>query len=213
MIKIQEPRRPWEILHMDWVACLPPGGDRSYNSFLVIVSRFSKTPIFFLCHKDDTSLLIWNILVSWTCIFTKIISDRDPKLTSALWKNLHQLFGAKLSFYKAYHPRNDSLSGIMIKTLEEIFRRVCSYGLELKDCDGFTHGLCTLLPALELAYKTSIHASTNPTPDILEKGWNPRLSQNFLRKDLFKINPEASSFKGKIEKYRKNAVRCMEDSF
>ncbi|MBW0517405.1 hypothetical protein O181_057120 [Austropuccinia psidii MF-1] len=29
MIKIQEPSRPWEIVHMDWVTGLPPGGDRS----------------------------------------------------------------------------------------------------------------------------------------------------------------------------------------
>ncbi|MBW0590179.1 hypothetical protein O181_129894 [Austropuccinia psidii MF-1] len=43
MIKIQQPSRPWEIVHMDWVTGLPPGGDRSHNSFLVIVDRFSKT--------------------------------------------------------------------------------------------------------------------------------------------------------------------------
>ncbi|MBW0574216.1 hypothetical protein O181_113931 [Austropuccinia psidii MF-1] len=47
MIKIQEPSRPWEIVHMDWVNGLPPGGDRSHNSCIVIVDRFSKTPIFF----------------------------------------------------------------------------------------------------------------------------------------------------------------------
>ncbi|MBW0499208.1 hypothetical protein O181_038923, partial [Austropuccinia psidii MF-1] len=41
---------------MDWVTFLPPGGDRSYNSCLVIVDRFSKTPIFLLCHKDDTAM-------------------------------------------------------------------------------------------------------------------------------------------------------------
>ncbi|MBW0561065.1 hypothetical protein O181_100780 [Austropuccinia psidii MF-1] len=46
MIKIQEPSRPWEIVHMDWVTGLPLGGDRSYNACLVIVHRFSKTPIF-----------------------------------------------------------------------------------------------------------------------------------------------------------------------
>ncbi|MBW0554566.1 hypothetical protein O181_094281 [Austropuccinia psidii MF-1] len=99
MIKIQEPRRPWQIVHMDWVAGLPPGGDRSYNACLVIVERFSKNPIFLPCHKDytamDAALLIWNRVVSWTEIFTRIISDRDPKFTSALWKNLHQLFGTK----------------------------------------------------------------------------------------------------------------------
>ncbi|MBW0581286.1 hypothetical protein O181_121001 [Austropuccinia psidii MF-1] len=57
MIKIQEPGRPWEIVHMDWVTGLPPGGDRSYNAFLVIVDRFSKTPIFIPCHKDDTAIV------------------------------------------------------------------------------------------------------------------------------------------------------------
>ncbi|MBW0553002.1 hypothetical protein O181_092717 [Austropuccinia psidii MF-1] len=105
MIKIKEPRRLWEIVHMDWVTGLPPGGDRSYNACLVIVDRFSKTPIFLPFHKDDTAmdkaLLIWNRVVSWTGIFTNIISDRDPKFTSALWKNLHQLFRTKLSFSTA----------------------------------------------------------------------------------------------------------------
>ncbi|MBW0585249.1 hypothetical protein O181_124964, partial [Austropuccinia psidii MF-1] len=64
MIKIQEPSRPWEIVHMDWVTGLPPGGDRSYNSFLVIVDRFSKTSIFLTFDNNvtamDTALLIWN---------------------------------------------------------------------------------------------------------------------------------------------------------
>ncbi|MBW0593793.1 hypothetical protein O181_133508 [Austropuccinia psidii MF-1] len=105
MIKIQEPRRPWEIVHMDWVTGPPPGGDRGYNACLVIVDRFSKTPIFFPCHKDDTAmdtaLLIWNRVVSRSGIFTNIISDRDSKFTSALWTNLHQLFGTKLSFSTA----------------------------------------------------------------------------------------------------------------
>ncbi|MBW0520536.1 hypothetical protein O181_060251 [Austropuccinia psidii MF-1] len=68
MSKIQEPSRPWKTVHMDWVTGLPPGADRSYYSFLVIVERFSKTPMFLPCHKDDiamnTALLIWNRIVS-----------------------------------------------------------------------------------------------------------------------------------------------------
>ncbi|MBW0589996.1 hypothetical protein O181_129711 [Austropuccinia psidii MF-1] len=101
----------------------------------------------------------------------------------------------------------------MIQTLEDMVRRFCAYGLEFKDCDGFTHDWCTILPALELAYKTSIHASTNQTSAILEKGWNPKLPQDSLRKDLVEIHPTAASFKGMLEKTRKHAVRCMEDSF
>ncbi|MBW0514762.1 hypothetical protein O181_054477 [Austropuccinia psidii MF-1] len=93
MIKIKEPNKPCEIVHMDWVTGLPPGGDRIYNACIVIFDRFSNTPIFLPCHKDDTAmdtaLLIWNRVISWTGIFTNIISYRDPKFTSALWKNLH----------------------------------------------------------------------------------------------------------------------------
>ncbi|MBW0519336.1 hypothetical protein O181_059051 [Austropuccinia psidii MF-1] len=202
---------------MDWVTGPPPGGDRSYNAFLVIVDRFSKTPIFLPCPKDDramdTALLIWNRVVSCTGIFANIISDRDPKFTSALWTNLHQLFYTKLSFSTAYYPQADGLAERMIQTLEDMVKRFCAYGLEFKDCDGFTHYWCTLLPALELAYRTSIHSSTNQTPAILEKGWNPKLPQDSLRKDLTEIHPTAASFKGMLYKARKHAVRCMGDSF
>ncbi|MBW0529750.1 hypothetical protein O181_069465 [Austropuccinia psidii MF-1] len=174
MIKIHEPRKPWEILHIDWVTGLQPGGDGSYNAFLVIVDRYSKTPVFLPCHKDDTAmdtaLLIWNRVISWTSIFTNIISDRDLKFTSALWTTLNQLFGKKLSFSTAYHPQIDELAERMSQTLEDMISRFCAYGLEFEDCDGFTNDWCTLLPAPELAYKTSINASNNQTPAILEKG-------------------------------------------
>ncbi|MBW0510226.1 hypothetical protein O181_049941 [Austropuccinia psidii MF-1] len=217
MIKIQEPSRPWEIVHMDGVTGLSPGGDKIYHAFLVIVEIFGETPIFLPCHKDDTAmdtaLLIWNRVVSWAGIFTNIISDKDPKFTSKLWTNLDQLFGTKLSFSTAYHSQDDGLSERMTQTLEGMVRRLCAYVLELKDCDGFAYNWCTLLQALELAYKTSIHSSTNQTPSILEKGWNPKLPQDSLRKYLFEIHPTAASFKGMLEKAIKHAVRCMEDSF
>ncbi|MBW0593916.1 hypothetical protein O181_133631 [Austropuccinia psidii MF-1] len=100
----------------------------------------------------------------------------------------------------------------MIQNLEYMVRRICAYGLEFKDCHGFTYDWCTLLPALEFAYKTSIHASTNQTLAILEKGWNNKLTQDSLRKDLVEIHPTASSFKGMLEKARNNAERFMEDS-
>ncbi|MBW0514444.1 hypothetical protein O181_054159 [Austropuccinia psidii MF-1] len=115
---------------------------------------FSNTPNFLPFHKDDTEmdtdLLICNRVVSWTGIFTNIISDRDPKLTSALWTNLHQFFVTNLSFSTPYHTQSDGLAERMIQNLEDMVIGLCAYGLAFKDCDGFTHDWCTLLPALEL---------------------------------------------------------------
>ncbi|MBW0542606.1 hypothetical protein O181_082321 [Austropuccinia psidii MF-1] len=101
----------------------------------------------------------------------------------------------------------------MIQTLADMVRRFSAYVLEFKYCDGFTHDWCTLAPALELAYKTSIHASTNQNPAILAKGWNPKLPQDSFSKDLAEIHPKAARSKGMLERARKHAVRCMEDSF
>ncbi|MBW0576463.1 hypothetical protein O181_116178 [Austropuccinia psidii MF-1] len=102
MIHIQQPSTPWEVVHMDWVTSLPPGGDKSYNALLFILDRDRQTPIFSPCHNNDTAvdtdLLIWNRVIFHTCLFKNIIGDRDPKFTSALWTNLHNCLGTKLSF-------------------------------------------------------------------------------------------------------------------
>ncbi|MBW0523225.1 hypothetical protein O181_062940 [Austropuccinia psidii MF-1] len=157
----------------------------------------------------DKALLLWSRVISHTELFKNIISDRDPKLTSALWSNLHRLFGTKLSLFTAYHPQTDGLAERMIQTLEDMIRRFCAYGLEFKDSDGFTHDWCTLIPALELAYKTSVHSSTGQTPAMLEKGWNPRLSEDTMRKDLIEIHPTASSFTIMLDKVKHHAKQIQ----
>ncbi|MBW0557608.1 hypothetical protein O181_097323 [Austropuccinia psidii MF-1] len=132
----------------------------------------------------DTALLLWSRFIFHTGLFSNIISDRDPRFTSALWTNLHRLFGTKLSFSIAHHPQIDGLVERMIQTLKDMVRIFCDYGLEFKDSDGFTNDLCNLTPALELAYKTSVHSSTRQTPAMSEKAWNPRLPADTLRNTL-----------------------------
>ncbi|MBW0552728.1 hypothetical protein O181_092443 [Austropuccinia psidii MF-1] len=146
---------------MDWVTALPPGGDRNCNAFIVIVDRYSKTPVFLPFNKDDTamytSLLIWNRVISHTCVLKNMISDRDPTFKSVLWTNLHMLLGTTISFSIAYHPWTDGLEERIIQTLEEMIRRFSAYDLELEDSDGFTYVGYTLIPELGLAYNTYIH--------------------------------------------------------
>ncbi|MBW0503802.1 hypothetical protein O181_043517 [Austropuccinia psidii MF-1] len=174
---------------MNWVTTLPPSGERSYNSCLVIVDRYSKPPIFLPCHRDgtsmDTVLLLWNRVILNTGLFKNIVRYIDPKFTYLLW--------TKLSFSTAYYPQTDGLVKRIIQTSEDMIRRLCAYVPKLKDSDGFIHDWCTLISALELAYKTSVPSSTVHTPATLGKGWNPRHPKDTLRKDLIEIHPTASS--------------------
>ncbi|MBW0585967.1 hypothetical protein O181_125682 [Austropuccinia psidii MF-1] len=190
MICIQEPSTPWEVVHMDWVTSLPLRGDKSYNSCLDIVDTYRKTPIFLPCHKDDTAmytyLFFWNRAISHTGLFKNIISDRDPKFTSALWTNLHKLLGTKLSFSTAYRQQKDGLEERMIQTLKDMIKIFCAYCLEFKDSDGFTHDRCK-------------------TPAKLETGWNLKLPVD--------IHPTASSVELLLDKVRHHANQSMNDAF
>ncbi|MBW0545429.1 hypothetical protein O181_085144 [Austropuccinia psidii MF-1] len=101
----------------------------------------------------------------------------------------------------------------MIQTLEDMIRRFCACGLELKDSRGFTHYWCTLIPDLELVYKISIHSTTAKTPEMLQKGWNSRLPYDTLEKDLVYIHPTASSSKLMLDKSRHHENRCMQKKY
>ncbi|MBW0593880.1 hypothetical protein O181_133595 [Austropuccinia psidii MF-1] len=65
------------------------------------------------------------------------------------------MLATKLAFSTAYHPQTDGLAERMIQTMEYILRRFCSYGMEYKDHEGYTHDWVTLLPAVRLAYNTT----------------------------------------------------------
>ena len=216
LMKIEEPSKPWDIINMDWVTSLSPGGIANYNACLVIVDRYSKTPIFIPCFKDDTAMdtaiLFWNRVLPRTGIPKVIISDRDPKFTSEFWTGLHSMLGTKLSFSTAYHPQTDGLAERMIQTLEDMIRRFCAYGLEFKDNDGYTHDWVSLLPILELAYSTSIHSTTGKAPAMLEKGWMPNLPRDFLKQGLIDVHPTAKTYGTMFEKARKHAEQCISEA-
>ncbi|MBW0520909.1 hypothetical protein O181_060624 [Austropuccinia psidii MF-1] len=147
------------------------------------------------CHKEDTAvgtpLLLKNNIISTCGVAKIIISDRDPRFTSEFWTNLCDILGTKIAFSTAYHPQREGLAARMIQTMEELLRSFCAYGMQHKDHAGYTHDWVTLLPAVQLAYNTSEHSTTGKKPALVEKGWNPLLPVDHLKKNLLTINPTA----------------------
>ncbi|MBW0482172.1 hypothetical protein O181_021887 [Austropuccinia psidii MF-1] len=130
-----------------------------------------------------------------TCGVLKIIiSDGNPKFTSEFWTNLYDLLGTQLAFSTDYHPKTNTLSGMMIQTMEEIIRRFYAYGMEYKDHEGYTPNWVTLMPALQLDYNTSQHSSTGKSPSLVEKGENPLLTVDHWKKNLLTIHPTAQEY-------------------
>ncbi|MBW0508315.1 hypothetical protein O181_048030 [Austropuccinia psidii MF-1] len=70
-----------------------------------------------------------------------------------------------------------------------------------------------MIPSLELAYETLVHSSTGQTPAILKRGWNARIPEDTLWKDLIEIHPTAFSFKIMLDKVQHHSKERMNDAF
>ncbi|MBW0525949.1 hypothetical protein O181_065664 [Austropuccinia psidii MF-1] len=96
--------------------------------------------------------------------------------------------------------------------MEDILSRFCAYGMEYKDHEGYTHYWVTLLPAVQLAYNTSQHSNTGKTPAVVEKGWNPLLPVDHLKKNLLSIHPTAKDFNDMWKRACDTAAKCLAEA-
>ncbi|MBW0469629.1 hypothetical protein O181_009344 [Austropuccinia psidii MF-1] len=96
--------------------------------------------------------------------------------------------------------------------MEDIIRRFCAYGMEYKDHEVYTHHCVNLLPALQLAYNTSKHSTTGKSPSLVEKGWNPLLSVNHLKKNLLNIHPTSRDFHDMWKRDCDTAAKCIAEA-
>ncbi|MBW0480754.1 hypothetical protein O181_020469 [Austropuccinia psidii MF-1] len=122
------------------------------------------------------------------------------------------MLGKKLAFSTAYHQQTLGRADRMIQTMEDILRGFCAYGMEYKDHEGYTHDWVTLLPAVQLSYNTSQHSATGKSPSLAEKGWNPLLSVDHLKKNLLTIHPKAKDFNDMWKRACDTASRCIAEA-
>ncbi|MBW0484300.1 hypothetical protein O181_024015 [Austropuccinia psidii MF-1] len=121
-------------------------------------------------------------------------SKAGPKIHIRFWTNLCDILWTKLAVSTAYHPQPDGLAERMIQTMEDIIRRFCAYGMEYKDHEGHTHYWVILFPEVQLAYSTNQRSTTGKSPSLVEKGWNPLLPVDHLKKNILTTHPMAKDF-------------------
>ncbi|MBW0570709.1 hypothetical protein O181_110424 [Austropuccinia psidii MF-1] len=99
------------------------------------------------------------------------------------------MLGTKLAFSTAYHPQTDGLAERMIQTMEDILRRF-----------------------FRLAYNTSQQSTTGKTPALVEKGWNPLLPVDHLKKNLLAIHPTAKDLYYMWKRAYDTAAKCIAEA-
>ncbi|GMF53050.1 unnamed protein product [Phytophthora fragariaefolia] len=171
----QEPLHPlptateaWRSVSMDFVFGLPPNAD-GRNGVLVFVDRFTKmvhlTPVSDTVTAAETAAHFVDCVFRHHGLPESIVSDRDPRFTSAFWTALFQLLGTKLSMSTAAHPETDGQTERVNRVLEDVLR---SYATSFSSWSKF-------LPLAEFALNNAEHASTGVTPFFANNAWHPRV--------------------------------------
>lgn len=161
------PSSPWTDISMDFILGLPRSS-RGMDSIFVVVDRFSKMAHFIACRKSDDARhvadLFFKEIVRLHGIPKTIVSDRDVKFLSYLWKTLWHKLGTKLLFSTTSHPQTDGQTEVTNRTLGTLLRAIISKNLKgWEDC----------LPTCELAYNWTTHSTTNHSPFEIVYGFNP----------------------------------------
>ena len=142
---------------MDFVFGLPKDGHGNTRS-VVFVDRLSKmdhlAAVSIFIDSQDTAQLFVDRLLRQHGLLVAIVSDRDPRFTSKVWKSIFQVLGTRLYMSAAGHPQTDGQTEL-VNCVEDILRSVCA---------DTPRRWRSMLSVAEFALNSSVHASTGYTP-------------------------------------------------
>ncbi|CDJ58884.1 hypothetical protein EMWEY_00053950 [Eimeria maxima] len=113
---------------------------------------------------DDTMTLLADQLNRYHGFLETVISGTDPRFQSEVWAQLCSRFNIQRAMPSPYHPQTDSQTESVNRTLEQMLRTYIQ--ADKRDWEG-------LPPALELAYNSTHHSSTDISPLKVMIGENP----------------------------------------
>ncbi|CAI7853443.1 unnamed protein product [Closterium sp. NIES-53] len=118
------PEQPWQVVSLDFITGLP-STSRGHDAILVVINKFSKMGHFIPTNTTATAgataCLFFDRTITIHGIPATLISDRDPKFSSKLWRELMGLLGTKLAMSLAYHPQTERLNQVV----EQLLRTPC----------------------------------------------------------------------------------------
>jgi len=126
---------------------------------MVVVDRLSKVSHFIPMNTSYLASEVAHVfireIVRLHDIPKNIVSDRDAKLTSSLWKELFTCLGTELAFSTTYHPQTNGQIERLNKILEAMLRMYVMH--QLRRWEEY-------LPLVEFAYNNGYQESLRTSP-------------------------------------------------
>ena len=189
---IFSPAKPFHTLTIDFILALPQSHPDGYDCTMSVTDKFSKA-ITFLPGKTTFGAEQWAIQLldrlaqlNWG-LPRAIISDRDRKFVSQLWKQIFKALKTDLFYSTAWHPQTDGMSERSNQTAEVALRY---YIASLDESKLWP----SVLPRMSAALNNSIkYSSTAQAPTQVLYGFRTREALDLLRIEDPDSMPPASA--------------------
>ena len=152
---------------MDFITELPTLEESS--QLWVVIDRFTKMAHFLPLREDgktatDLAVIFAREVWKYHGLPTDIVSDRDSRFISEVWKEFLQLSGIWSRMSIAFHPQTDGQTERLNQTIEAYLQAFVG-----KEQDDWVH----LLPMAEFPYNNSITAGNGMSPFYANYGFHP----------------------------------------
>ncbi|GBG80035.1 hypothetical protein CBR_g30404 [Chara braunii] len=140
-----------------------------------IIVRFTKyARLVAMPETTRTDHVIKLFMDNWVRDFglpKSIVSDRDVRFTSELWKKTAEQMGSQLQMTSGNHPEANEKAEQMNRVVQHLLRHYIKPSQD--DWDE-------KLPLIASLYNNAVHSSTGVSPNQLHLGWKPRSALDFL---------------------------------
>ena len=197
---LEIPERRWQSVSLDLITDLPVTS-HGYNALVVFVDRLSKMVHIEPTTKSLTSEglveLFESRVLRYHGVPQTLVSDRDIRFNSAVWKNAMEIWGIKHCRSTGKHPQTDGQTENANGVLKDTLRHFVGPYQSTWD---------KLLPAAEFSMNNSLNVSTGHTPFELNYGQNPDTPLTVVLRGL---NPNIDRFRGRWSEQLKHARQCL----
>jgi len=162
---LELPYAPWQSIAMDFITELPLS--EGCDQLWVIIDRFTKMVHFLLLRNKtaaDLAVIFGREIWKHHGLPADIVSDRDSRFTSEVWKEFLQTSGIRPRMSTAFHPQTDGQTERLNQTIEAYLRTFVS-----REQDDWVR----LLPMAEFAYNNSITVGNGMSPFYANYGFHP----------------------------------------
>ncbi|GBG59182.1 hypothetical protein CBR_g32198 [Chara braunii] len=168
------PAGPGQSVSMDFMDTLVTSKSGKRHIF-VIIDRFTKyARLVAMPETARTDYVIKLFKDNWVRDFglpKSIVSDRDVRFTSELWKKTAEQMGSQLQMTSGNHPEASGQAEQMNRVVQHLLRHYIKPNQD--DWDE-------QLPLIANLYNNVVHNSTGVSPNQLHLGWKPRSTLDFL---------------------------------